>query len=293
MRHRRPGGRGRGRGRRSSASTRCSPSAPRPEKLEAVRAGARATRRRSWSGDGINDAPALAAGRRRRGDGRPRGDGVVGSGGRRPDGRPARPPGRGPTAGRAPDPPDRQRRACVYRDGPVARRDGAGRGRASCLPYGARCCRRPSTWPVIHHTVTKDRVGDRGQSPGRVQVTYSWPLGPAAIASLFNPVAAGPTSTAPVLALNCDPWHGQTITFATGSYLDRGGVGGGEEPGVGQLLQAGEAEHEPEEGAQREEHAGPARLGRRGGLAWMSRVTLRWSSAVATAQMLVTRAGRR
>jgi Hemerythrin HHE cation binding domain len=26
------------------------------------------------------------------------------------------------------------------------------------------------------------------------------------------------TSTAPVLALNCDPWHGQTITFAVGSY---------------------------------------------------------------------------
>src|SRR6202011_2598476 len=35
---------------------------------------------------------------------------------------------------------------------------------------------------------------------------------------LFNPVAAGPTSTAPVLVLNCDPWHGQTITFAGGSY---------------------------------------------------------------------------
>jgi hypothetical protein len=34
--------------------------------------------------------------------------------------------------------------------------------------------------------------------------------------------------------------------------LDRGRVGGVEEPQVGQLLQAGEAEREPEEGAQRE-----------------------------------------
>ena len=37
--------------------------------------------------------------------------------------------------------------------------------------------------------------------------------------------------------------------------LDRGRVGGIEEPGVGQLLQAGEAEREPEEGAQREQRA--------------------------------------
>src|SRR5260370_35218667 len=33
-----------------------------------------------------------------------------------------------------------------------------------------------------------------------------------------RPLAAGPTSTAPVLALNCDPWHGQTMIFADGSY---------------------------------------------------------------------------
>jgi hypothetical protein len=55
----------------------------------------------------------------------------------------------------------------------------------------------------------------RGRRPG--QATYSSPLEPSAIASFFNPVAAGPTSTAPVLALNCEPWHGQTITFAEGS----------------------------------------------------------------------------
>ena len=36
---------------------------------------------------------------------------------------------------------------------------------------------------------------------------------------------------------------------------DRGRVGGVEEPRVGQLLQAGEAEREPEEGAQREQCA--------------------------------------
>jgi hypothetical protein len=49
------------------------------------------------------------------------------------------------------------------------------------------------------------------------QLTYSCPFGPSAIASFVSPVAAGPTSTAPVLALNCEPWHGQMITFAEGS----------------------------------------------------------------------------
>src|SRR5215472_10873598 len=33
-----------------------------------------------------------------------------------------------------------------------------------------------------------------------------------------RPVAAGPVSTAPVAALNCDPWHGQTMTAADWSY---------------------------------------------------------------------------
>src|SRR5579859_2764496 len=56
------------------------------------------------------------------------------------------------------------------------------------------------------------------RSPDQGQPTYSWPLEPSAIASLFSPVTAGPTSTAPVLALNCDPWHGQAITCAVGSY---------------------------------------------------------------------------
>jgi hypothetical protein len=37
------------------------------------------------------------------------------------------------------------------------------------------------------------------------------------MASFFNLVAAGPTSTAPVLALNCDPWHGQKSTLVLGS----------------------------------------------------------------------------
>src|SRR5579872_3127157 len=58
----------------------------------------------------------------------------------------------------------------------------------------------------------------RAGRPAADQVTYSWPLEPSAMASLFNPVTAGPTSTAPVLALNCDPWHGQTITLAVASY---------------------------------------------------------------------------
>jgi hypothetical protein len=35
--------------------------------------------------------------------------------------------------------------------------------------------------------------------------------------SFVSPVGTGPTSTAPVLALNCEPRHGQTITFAEGS----------------------------------------------------------------------------
>src|SRR5215471_8285464 len=33
-----------------------------------------------------------------------------------------------------------------------------------------------------------------------------------------RPVAAGPTSTAPVAALNCEPWHGQTRTAEDWSY---------------------------------------------------------------------------
>src|SRR6516225_2386726 len=33
-----------------------------------------------------------------------------------------------------------------------------------------------------------------------------------------KPVRAGPVSTAPVAALNCEPWHGQTMTVADGSY---------------------------------------------------------------------------
>ena len=49
------------------------------------------------------------------------------------------------------------------------------------------------------------------------QVTYSWPLDPSAIASFLSPVGAGPTSTAPVLALNWEPWHGQMISFCAGS----------------------------------------------------------------------------
>jgi hypothetical protein len=49
------------------------------------------------------------------------------------------------------------------------------------------------------------------------QLTYSCPFGPSAIPSFVSPVAAGPSSTAPVLALNCEPWHGQIITFADGS----------------------------------------------------------------------------
>src|SRR3974390_264674 len=34
----------------------------------------------------------------------------------------------------------------------------------------------------------------------------------------LRPVGAGPVSTAPVAALNCEPWHGQTMTAADGSY---------------------------------------------------------------------------
>jgi hypothetical protein len=49
------------------------------------------------------------------------------------------------------------------------------------------------------------------------QLTYNWPSDPSAIAIFVSPVAAGPTSTAPVLALNCEPWHGQMITCADGS----------------------------------------------------------------------------
>ena len=49
------------------------------------------------------------------------------------------------------------------------------------------------------------------------QVTYSWPLDPSAIASFLSPVGDGPTSTAPVLALNWEPWHGQMISFCAGS----------------------------------------------------------------------------
>ena len=37
--------------------------------------------------------------------------------------------------------------------------------------------------------------------------------------------------------------------------LDRGRISGVEEPGIGELLQAGEAEREPEEGPQREQDA--------------------------------------
>src|SRR5215472_10146602 len=33
-----------------------------------------------------------------------------------------------------------------------------------------------------------------------------------------RPVAAGPVSTAPVAALNCEPWHGQTRTAEDWSY---------------------------------------------------------------------------
>src|SRR5579862_5127251 len=33
-----------------------------------------------------------------------------------------------------------------------------------------------------------------------------------------RPVGAGPDSTAPVAALNCEPWHGQTMTAAAWSY---------------------------------------------------------------------------
>src|SRR5580704_1048970 len=33
-----------------------------------------------------------------------------------------------------------------------------------------------------------------------------------------SPVDAGPLSTAPVAALNCEPWHGQTMTAAVWSY---------------------------------------------------------------------------
>ena len=43
-------------------------------------------------------------------------------------------------------------------------------------------------------------VGDRP-----AQVTYSCPFGPSAIPSFFSPAVAGPTSTAPVPALNCEP----------------------------------------------------------------------------------------
>jgi hypothetical protein len=41
--------------------------------------------------------------------------------------------------------------------------------------------------------------------------------GPSAMASFFRPRVAGPTSTAPVLALNWEPWHGQAITFCAAS----------------------------------------------------------------------------
>src|SRR5450756_1432894 len=34
----------------------------------------------------------------------------------------------------------------------------------------------------------------------------------------FRPVAAGPASTAPVAALNCEPWHGQMMRAADWSY---------------------------------------------------------------------------
>jgi hypothetical protein len=50
--------------------------------------------------------------------------------------------------------------------------------------------------------------------------------------------------------------------------LDRGRVGGVEELRVGQLLQAGEAEREPEEGAQQEQHAARY-IRRRRGRNWL------------------------
>jgi hypothetical protein len=51
----------------------------------------------------------------------------------------------------------------------------------------------------------------------RGQTAYSWPPGPSAMVIGFSPVGAGPTSTAPVVALNSEPWQGQTITPAVES----------------------------------------------------------------------------
>ena len=61
-----------------------------------------------------------------------------------------------------------------------------------------------------------DRAAEIAEAFGASIVVNNVP--PSAIVILVRPVAAGPVSTAPVLALNCEPWHGQTITFAEGSY---------------------------------------------------------------------------
>ncbi len=45
------------------------------------------------------------------------------------------------------------------------------------------------------------------------QVTYRLPSLPSLILMVRRFDAAGPCSTAPVAALNREPWHGHTITF--------------------------------------------------------------------------------